>query len=441
MYCRSPVVVLDSVDSLVKLAVNLDVGTVHSNTVSIVLFVLRIVARIDSFVEYLVASLENRADSTSYDAAVITALRNTAIQSDILHILVSKRSAINHTVRVRIVPMIERWCSELFQECLDKTDDEIMDTNSRISCGLHAHLLLLHRNLTMDDYNFEAASIISSSILFLSSRHTWNLDLLGGVPENEVFEMMMVQRRNLVGWIRRQPQVVLNDLLEISVRVTVGTGTRIGNNNSSSTVTRARWAYVAGMRSRGRFTVVAAHSVDGGNTIQEVDGNIEMGIEVDLQTAQMTLKSSHLQALDTAIASDPDVQMVFGSKSMLAATVQSCEHRKWVHLVGRQHDVHFWCTPDERTAVVDLDRDYAPDELSSSEAWIAPLLEPVRLTYMTQPFVLQICMPERAYPPSAEVAMLIGIHPKLGGTWKGKRTGFGSSSCNRASRFLLVIAF
>ena len=39
-----------------------------------------------------------------------------------------------------------------------------------------------------------------------------------------------------------------------------------------------------------------------------------------------------------------------------------------------------------------------------------------------KPFVLQICMPEKPLAKDAEVATLVGIHPKKGGTWKGRST-------------------
>ena len=39
-----------------------------------------------------------------------------------------------------------------------------------------------------------------------------------------------------------------------------------------------------------------------------------------------------------------------------ASVVEATRNRQWVHLVGRDHDVHYWCTEDERTAVVDFDR-------------------------------------------------------------------------------------
>lgn len=75
-------------------------------------------------------------------------------------------------------------------------------------------------------------------------------------------------------------------------------------------------------------------------------------------------------------------------------------------------------TPDPRTDVQILDRDYVPGELEETEQWIIPIFEPVRLTYLMKPFPLQICLPENALPADADVAYMIGLHPELGGTWK-----------------------
>jgi hypothetical protein len=97
--------------------------------------------------------------------------------------------------------------------------------------------------------------------------------------------------------------------------------------------TLPKWAYVSGLRSVGRFTIASIQPIlqNDKQAITTVDANTtSLGVEVDLQTAQLTLESSHLQALDTDIASDPDVQLIFGKKSMQASIVESSEHRVWV---------------------------------------------------------------------------------------------------------------
>jgi hypothetical protein len=128
------------------------------------------------------------------------------------------------------------------------------------------------------------------------------------------------------------------------------------------------------------------------STVQSISDDIELGVEIDMQTIQLTLKSSHLKALDKSIAGRPDVLQIFGSNSMQAATIETAENREWVRLIGRDHDLQFWRTPDPRMDVQILDRDYVPGELEESEQWIVPIFEPVRLTYLTQPFPLQVGM-------------------------------------------------
>jgi len=125
--------------------------------------------------------------------------------------------------------------------------------------------------------------------------------------------------------------------------------------------------------------------------IECVSDERELGVEIDAQTIQLTLKSSHLKALDKSIAGRPDVLLIFGSHSMQAATIENAENREWVRLIGRDHDLQFWCTPDPRTDVQILDRDYIPGELEETEQWIIPIFEPVRLTYLEKPFPLQVC--------------------------------------------------
>lgn len=59
------------------------------------------------------------------------------------------------------------------------------------------------------------------------------------------------------------------------------------------------------------------------------------GIEINLQTAQLTLKTSHLKALDRKIAQRPDCVEVFGSQSMQCAVIESAKNRELVRLIGR----------------------------------------------------------------------------------------------------------
>lgn len=62
-----------------------------------------------------------------------------------------------------------------------------------------------------------------SGYIFLTTRHTWNMELLQ-LPETEMFELLAVQRRKLINWLRQCGQKSLNVIMEAIMRVTTGTG-------------------------------------------------------------------------------------------------------------------------------------------------------------------------------------------------------------------------
>ena len=437
----SPHGVINSITSLAKLAINLDIGSVFSSTVPIIFYVLRLLARLDNFLTLLLDLYYDRHECMNMSTAGFDGFQ---LSSDNVLILEEGQRILRSDVQSQIHKILEDWSTELRETDTkskdnadilsdsgsDNEEEKNVDDNTVIACQVHAHLLLLYRNYRVEEYTYDIASTLSSSFVFLTTRHTWNLNLLT-IPEHEMFEMLMIQRRKLIVWTRLQDHYNLCRLLESCVRVSAGTGCRDPSKSGLHVLNVSQWAYIRGTESSGRFTVSSSfqliipscYSEDESSTpnssIPLLDPALETGISIDLQTAQLTLKSSHMQALDTAIAADLDVQLIFGSKSMQASTIESTEHRKWVHLVGRGYDIQYWRTPDQRTCSVEYDRDYGPGVVEPSEEWIVPILEPVRLTYLVEPpFTLQICMPEKPLPPDAEVAVLVGIHPKQGGTWK-----------------------
>ena len=105
---------------------------------------------------------------------------------------------------------------------------------------------------------------------------------------------------------------------------------------------------------------------------------------------------------------------------MQAATIQIAEHRDWYRLVGHSADLFYWKSPEARLAPLPevYGRPYAPGELEEQEQWIAPLFEPVRLAYLVKPEPLPLYMPEEPYPGNADVAVVLGVHPKNFGVLK-----------------------
>jgi maleate cis-trans isomerase len=106
--------------------------------------------------------------------------------------------------------------------------------------------------------------------------------------------------------------------------------------------------------------------------VDEVADNGLLGVEIDVQIGQMTLRSKHLEALDKNISNHPDVAMIFGDATIQASMVEKAEHRIIYRLVGLNHEIEHWKTPhkDCPPAGDEWEREYDPADLSESEKWI-----------------------------------------------------------------------
>jgi hypothetical protein len=60
--------------------------------------------------------------------------------------------------------------------------------------------------------------------------------------------------------------------------------------------------------------------------------------------------------------------------------VQRAQHRQWFNLTGRNAEIQLW-TADPRALVLPahFPRRYAANSLSPAEAWVAQILEPIRV--------------------------------------------------------------
>ncbi len=98
---------------------------------------------------------------------------------------------VREILRGSVHKMLEAWCYEAMKKIEKKENDNAMDENSKLACTIHAHLLLLYRNVPRAQLNDNIISTVLSSFIFLTTRHTWNMVLLP-IPETEMFELMQV---------------------------------------------------------------------------------------------------------------------------------------------------------------------------------------------------------------------------------------------------------
>lgn len=300
----------------------------------------------------------------------------------------------------------------------------------------------------------------------MTTRHTWNKAARAHgkllVPENELYELLQVIRRRLIRWVQGQAQHGVDTVLQTALQVSSST---TGSSAIDIDMTN-RWASLSGVQSEGRYAVASTRTAaskpgqDGEDpgqalsremsaqsSIGEVASTALLGVELDIQIGQMTLRSKHLQALSSNVAnressstkpllfiyrfanpcvrfvcfSDPDVKLIFGENTMQASLLERAENRRRYRLVGLGHEVEVWpyghgaCPPLGE----EYDREYDPSEMQPGERWIAKLFEPVRKSFFNGPSPppMQFSMAEKI-PADAEVAVLIGLHHVLGGPFK-----------------------
>jgi len=156
--------------------------------------------------------------------------------------------------------------------------------------------------------------------------------------------------------------------------------------------------------------------------VGEVADNGMLGVEIDIQLGQMTLRSKHLAALPSDVANHPDVNFIFGDATMQASLLEKAENRQRYRLVGLNHELEYW--PTEHAICPPLgdewEREYDPSELYESEKWIASLFEPIRTNFFNGPSPppMQFMMPDKAIPDDAEIAVILGLHQSIGGPFK-----------------------
>eukprot|EP00808_Paulinella_micropora_P025052 g59667.t1 len=329
----------------------------------------------------------------------------------------------------------------------------------------------------------QLACSIVPSFIYLTTRHTWNAytrdhgRLL--LPEHELYEVLTLQRRALVAFLLKLKQAKLNRVMETALAVSSSlTGTLVSAVQTGTAEERtqglSKWSRIRGARSSGRYAVEVVSTVEYatgdkkakandpaatspseaglrqeetvqeeqvvelqgaeeeaggevGEAEEEVGGEVGLlpdtgmlGVEMDLQLGQMTLRSRHLSALQQTIANHPDVKDVFGDQTIQACLLQQDEHKEVYRLVSLQHDLTYWKSPHSSLPALPTQfvREYDPAELNDSEVWITRLFEPVRTAFFGGRMPIEWLLPSSPIAPETEVAVLVGLHPLQGGPWK-----------------------
>jgi len=167
--------------------------------------------------------------------------------------------------------------------------------------------------------------------------------------------------------------------------------TTFGERGAGSKGKLRFWRYMDGMNCIGRFIPDSerrsldqlVYAVENRSNMRNEDEVPEL--EVNLQLGTLTLKASLLRPLDESITKLVDYKAIFGevgsgqdvkSKQIQCADIERRQHRLWVLLVGRRHDVQYWMSETKGLRELDLTRPFSLQNTSRREKWISDALGP-----------------------------------------------------------------
>jgi hypothetical protein len=149
----------------------------------------------------------------------------------------------------------------------------------------------------------------------------------------------------------------------------------------------------------------------------------QYAVELDLQCLELRVAGGVLRGLDDDIVQNRDVRAVLGSAVQTLQCIELrdsavCKERK---IIGTRTDVEIclWSSV-AKLQPREMDREYAPLELSESELWIADLFEPIRSKLFAPPQCKEEVMfflSDEIVPNDATCTYLSAAHPKLHGSW------------------------
>jgi hypothetical protein len=440
---NAPVGLLETLSAIFEMVLLQDTGRYDPaiSTAPVILYVLRVIVRVEAYVA------EMQEYNASDPASRQSILRGLNCSASTLELLAQHRKKLRSQLDEEAFPILERWLEKATRA-----------KNIAHSCVIHAHLILICQNISEKDLDLRTAGTLLASQIFLTHNFRYNADAakVGGpvdrlaapdqsddllIPQTEMFDVFQMHRAKLMRWLAAHPALA-DQVMEAVVRVASFTGTRTGPNpNADAAVHSAfkqprHWVQMQGDACGGRFIPDTEVSLSQGDKTaaqqkqmtyrewMEYATNRSFAMEVNMQLGEYTLKRQQPQLLDPEIGEYQDFVDLFGKLSaenpIRCADVKISEHRRWLRLVGRRHDVILWdqylqppSNPFKpgrpycpKLGETDLLANAVGSVLLESEKWVKQVLEPYRLAYFPH---LSFWLPTTGSSGSENVVRMFAI--------------------------------
>lgn len=292
----SPQTLLTSITSMLRQTVDFDTGKYVPHTGVVSLYVIRLAVRVEGYCRDLLH--HNTPGLRGKWHPHVRGITGAA--PEILAYIREWCELLRAYIRGKVFPIIERWCKRASS-----------DRDEELSCALWAHMAFLYRNVRADELDFQSASVLILSQIFLNSRYNYGIDTsmdgasskrkkrgafkeehgtMFGIPYTEIFDLFQSHRRKLLQWLEANPNDK-NSVMESVVRVVTGTGKRRQGSAQGDPATPGFTS--RGWNSMQRFGCVGRYVPD-----TESDGTTQ---KVEAKTYVEWLRKVTTQAVETEI--------------------------------------------------------------------------------------------------------------------------------------------
>jgi len=262
----SPDGLLRAVTNMLQLCLDMDSGRYTDSVGSIILYVVRLVVRVEGFLVFLVK--HNRADSARLSGtgwkSFVRGLSCEHVK--VIDFLDRVRVAIRQKLDTAVLPMLERW-----------VEHEVKRKKQvQLQCKFWAHMAYMYKNLESEDLNKENVSVYLCAQIFLTTRYKYgeSQQVTGtakdrkehlkrspmdrkeeesgrlGISETAMTNLFQRQRWKVLKWLEAN-KTDANEVFEGVVRVVTFTGSRRKGENSI--LTARQWKQTQGPMGIGRF--------------------------------------------------------------------------------------------------------------------------------------------------------------------------------------------
>lgn len=403
---HAPDVFLSSLLDLGRLAIELNTGSYRSTSRSIILFAMRLLSRVEIFINYALGNQERLSATAQGSASKI-----------------EQNRVVLEGFRRRTRSFLEQDCGKILAQW-EKQAHKYNDLEA--SCMIHAHASLLYRGLRPEDLNADNLHALLSHLAFLQ---TWYSPGLGQGEADAISDERAVRRtlasahssfggedglgrggmgmgitgRGIVSFGSeedeekkggpagsdadteakgkgnkekdedkapglgddeegkdlplRVPDQEVFDLMQL-LRVPILEWFEKASQEDTNRILTAMLCVATRTPPTTDFGTWSPRPRDGdgdGSSSSSATPGFERGvymssdgdIEVNAQTAEIYFRSSHIQPVANHIARDRDFGTVFGNEPQHCALVARHDNRVWVRLVGKSYNLKRWEMPEK----------------------------------------------------------------------------------------------